>query len=797
MGISNPQQATLGLISAKRPAYQAGSSNFASHATITAALAAIQADALVTPFTAEDPAVLRLEGEEFAEAVVVKGIKHLIVQGVDIEATHLTRGVIVHSATDVSLAAALAANNMELLVKDPGEEVENITFEKMTVSSQASNADASFTAIFVEGKGINLSDISVQPSGAAFDGIGIEFPKNNKVRLHHGKCSVDIIFDDNDDVDINGDSELTNLTLSYDSTNTNMPPTVQTGRVRIFGGRIEGIVTAKEEVKAESNETVFQRNIDGALDVLDTATFKMVGGASFSSAITVAPTASLEVQGTYVDVAPISGEITTVNTLPTDVVHKSLELTSINKAFEVNRLSAIERDNLVLPPTGSSVFNTDTLDYEVNVGTPGAPIWIGTKRVSNSIRIGNTPYATLTAAKTAAVSGDLIYVPARITPYPDKNLLKNGVNWYFENGAIIEYTGSDDGAIWDDSVSTGAGVEITCSITGEGEFKRLGTGNAVSFKGSFYTDLAGSQIYISAKRHEALEACTFWAESGKILSRVSDDLKATDFGCPVAVGVGTLDIYADEAIVAGDGNALSLIGTGFLTSYIRNLINAATATSSNLVLVSGGGTINHFGDKMVAIKGELVRILSGTNEVNIRARLLTTEDGRAINVTTTGSKLVIHANKISNNASGFPTLDITGGSAVEIHDCTIENENSVTGKALNVSNAAADVKFIGCVMEGTSTAEVASISNGVTEFSNSKLNQLGVGAGSHGFLKSGGTLILDHSKTILGNTSAFDVSAAAAQSVKVMSSYTNSTTKDAQITELIDAGGMTRSSDVQ
>ena len=81
------------------------------------------------------------------------------------------------------------------------------------------------------------------------------------------------------------------------------------------------------------------------------------------------------------------------------------------------------------------------------------------------------------------------------------------------------------------------------------------------------------------------------------------------------------------------------------------------------------------------------------------------------------------------------------------------------------------------------------------EFRNSKINQAGVGAGSHGILKSGGTLILDQSKIVLGNTAAFDVSAAAAQNIKNMSSYTNSATKDADITELIE--GVVRSSDVE
>lgn len=48
------------------------------------------------------------------------------------------------------------------------------------------------------------------------------------------------------------------------------------------------------------------------------------------------------------------------------------------------------------------------------------------------------PYRTLTAAKNAAQSGDLVHV--RPGTFTENNLMKAGVNWYFEQGAIINYT---------------------------------------------------------------------------------------------------------------------------------------------------------------------------------------------------------------------------------------------------------------------------------------------------------------------------------------------------------------------
>src|SRR3989442_13257882 len=52
-------------------------------------------------------------------------------------------------------------------------------------------------------------------------------------------------------------------------------------------------------------------------------------------------------------------------------------------------------------------------------------------------------FQTLTAAKTAALSGDTIMVLPGV--YDEKNLLKNGVNWHFLLGAKGIYSGVASG----------------------------------------------------------------------------------------------------------------------------------------------------------------------------------------------------------------------------------------------------------------------------------------------------------------------------------------------------------------
>ena len=118
-------------------------------------------------------------------------------------------------------------------------------------------------------------------------------------------------------------------------------------------------------------------------------------------------------------------------------------------------------------------------------------------------------FLTLTAAKTAAVSGDLIVVYPGT--YAENNLLKNGVNWHFLAGATVDYTEpntltSPGYAIFDDR-PTGA---CTCKITGHGNFTwrtpLVGYGpafdeappNEAVQKGLMFIGTTASDIYFEA-----------------------------------------------------------------------------------------------------------------------------------------------------------------------------------------------------------------------------------------------------------------------------------------------------------
>ena len=76
------------------------------------------------------------------------------------------------------------------------------------------------------------------------------------------------------------------------------------------------------------------------------------------------------------------------------------------------------------------------------------------------------PFLTLTAAKAAAVSGDTIVVLPGT--YSEKNLVKNGVNWHFFNGAIVNYSGAVGGGIFDTNT---VGSACTFVVSGNGVLK--------------------------------------------------------------------------------------------------------------------------------------------------------------------------------------------------------------------------------------------------------------------------------------------------------------------------------------
>ncbi len=104
------------------------------------------------------------------------------------------------------------------------------------------------------------------------------------------------------------------------------------------------------------------------------------------------------------------------------------------------------------------------------------------------------PFASLRHAKTNALAGDTIYVLPGV--YYDHDLLKNGVNWHFFEGATVNASGGN-GAIFDDGSSFGANATVTNTISGRGVFIATNGYEILSLNN------AATAVYLSAKRLES------------------------------------------------------------------------------------------------------------------------------------------------------------------------------------------------------------------------------------------------------------------------------------------------------
>lgn len=132
----------------------------------------------------------------------------------------------------------------------------------------------------------------------------------------------------------------------------------------------------------------------------------------------------------------------------------------------------------------------------------------------------NKPFATPLGGKNASAFGDLIDVGPGFYASGVTNLLKGGVNWFFQIGSVlsnrVQQAGDDFWIGMFDDRFSGA---VTSSIYGYGTFVWDGTdhdfgGNDIRMLGMLVLTNAGSQITFYGKRAE------FYAKDGPLLPAV-------------------------------------------------------------------------------------------------------------------------------------------------------------------------------------------------------------------------------------------------------------------------------------
>lgn len=294
----------------------------------------------------------------------------------------------------------------------------------------------------------------------------------------------------------------------------------------------------------------------------------------------------------------------------------------------------------------------------------GRLIWVDQLNGNDSVAVVghiNVPFQTLGAAKKAAKPSDTIVVLPGT--YNEKNLLKHNVNWHFLNGAIVEYSGSDEGGIFDTSAAAyGTGGAVTSRITGHGIFRMH--------------NASGGHVVHCATGNSSLviHAQQMFSDAGPVI-------KGTTSG-------GSLDVTISENVDANTGDAI------YLTTAINSNIRAHRIRTSFGCCLLGltSGITNIVAHELIAGGSETpsraaVLISGGTGQTTIRAFEVTCGENPGVRFTaTTAAKLYMVGCRIVSNATGAAT----SGRAVDI--------------TTSVNNA---VRLLGCTLIASSGGDVS------------------------------------------------------------------------------------------
>ncbi len=213
-------------------------------------------------------------------------------------------------------------------------------------------------------------------------------------------------------------------------------------------------------------------------------------------------------------------------------------------------------------------------------------------------------------------SGDLITVYNGV--YEAHDLLKDGVNLHFEDGAIVQYTGSTGGInIFDDR-----NTAITASVTGYGVFLNNSTGND---QNGIIINNSGSKIYIQAK---------------ELYSK----------GRALAMYKGTLNLRVDY-IHSVDG-AVDMIngsnGDAFLTVNSKKILS-----ETNYAIEHDGGAANIYANEVISEGGNAITMASGSGSVLVEASFINSVTECVAIGTTDGSVLTIKNATLSNSSGNL------------------------------------------------------------------------------------------------------------------------------------------------
>jgi len=329
----------------------------------------------------------------------------------------------------------------------------------------------------------------------------------------------------------------------------------------------------------------------------------------------------------------------------------------------------------------SALQPEDVLPVALNGVLTGRTIWVDSVNGDdNTAVVGrqDLPFETLNAAQTAASTGYTVIV--RPGTY-DERVVLSDINFHFENGAILHYTGTSTGqAFGDDLVSP-----ATCKVTGWGVFRHSGlpdTGNPTDNAGP-YNGVVGSINENSDWYFECL--------------RIDGDQQNNVGAAGLVIDCGTFNFLVRDELTSSIYDALlnsgDVLGTCVTSGHINRITTTIDADNA-IEFVAGSammsiGSIVHGNPSVNSINGiGPGTIISCGSIIGSGPRLLGgTLTGCLITLTSEDPDPTIHClslgggsgtvGRISNcrvvqSIDGLPSVLLSGGTTNRVIDgCTI------------------------------------------------------------------------------------------------------------------------------
>ena len=360
----------------------------------------------------------------------------------------------------------------------------------------------------------------------------------------------------------------------------------------------------------------------------------------------------------------------------------------------------------------SALQPDDVLPVALNGVLTGRTIWVDSVNGDdNTAVVGrqDLPFETLTAAKAVATSGYLIHV--RPGTYNEKNLLKDGVNWYFDAGALVVYTGATDGSIFDDSAD-GANAAVSCTVYGSGVFTWTNDfGAATQAFGVVHIVNTASVVVINGMSINQLGnnfqyGWTVLQEDGLLTINLSEKMNspngAYNMGWYGGTGYFNFPEYA--------GGQITWAGTDVGGDWHINCDNIALTASDIGIFAETIDTVGALWINAQLISGSFSNgVMAGSSgKVYVTAQKIWQQGGAGAGpvLAPSGGKWWITTQKMTSASGRFFTCE--GGSPV-VHLEVQQYENELVGEETStygaIYNEGADLIVHGGVMTITNVGE--------------------------------------------------------------------------------------------